>query len=129
MADMFAICRPQPNWMPKKPNDMFQICQNERRGFSAMVVWVSLIAGPPQGQAGSVTAAGESARRAGHVRQPPWSRTGWPAPSGHPGVPAPGPSESGGGPRQAQPPVDAAGGAGMLNRSVMPNRSVIINAA
>ena len=34
MALMFAICSPQPNWMPRNPNDMFQICQNESRGFS-----------------------------------------------------------------------------------------------
>jgi hypothetical protein len=35
---MFPICNPHPNWMPKKPKDMFQICQNVRRGFSVMVV-------------------------------------------------------------------------------------------
>jgi hypothetical protein len=34
MALMFAICNPQPNWMPKKPKLRFQICQNERDGFS-----------------------------------------------------------------------------------------------
>src|ERR1035437_5603307 len=28
MALMLAICRPQPNWMPKNPKLMFQICQN-----------------------------------------------------------------------------------------------------
>src|ERR1035437_1292557 len=31
MALMFAICKPQPNWMPRKPKLMFQICQKERR--------------------------------------------------------------------------------------------------
>jgi hypothetical protein len=34
MALMFAICNPQPNWMPKKPKLMFQICQNVRGGLS-----------------------------------------------------------------------------------------------
>src|SRR5450759_4426499 len=33
MGLMFAICKPQPNWMPRKPKLMFQICQKERRGF------------------------------------------------------------------------------------------------
>ena len=31
---MFAICNPQPNWIPKKPKLMFQICQNVRDGLS-----------------------------------------------------------------------------------------------
>src|ERR1043166_4080917 len=39
MALMFAICRPQPNWMPRKPKLMFQICQKASLGFS--------MAGPP----------------------------------------------------------------------------------
>jgi len=34
MALMFAICNPQPNWMPRKPKLMFQICQNVRGGLS-----------------------------------------------------------------------------------------------
>ena len=34
MALMFAICRPQPNWMPKNPKLMFHICQNDNRGLS-----------------------------------------------------------------------------------------------
>src|SRR3990170_6575298 len=34
MALMLAIWRPQPNWMPRKPNDMFHICQKLSRGFS-----------------------------------------------------------------------------------------------
>src|SRR5208283_5640034 len=33
MALMFAICNPQPNWMPKKPKLRFQICQNVRGGL------------------------------------------------------------------------------------------------
>src|SRR3954454_14903028 len=33
MADMFPICSPQPNWMPKNPKLMFQICQKLRRGL------------------------------------------------------------------------------------------------
>src|SRR6266536_1590964 len=33
MALMFAICSPQPNWIPRQPKLMFQICQNERRGL------------------------------------------------------------------------------------------------
>src|ERR1051325_2011287 len=39
MALMFAICRPQPNWMPRNPKLMFQICQKPSLGFS--------IGGPP----------------------------------------------------------------------------------
>src|SRR5437870_5724529 len=35
MALMFAICSAQPNWMPKKPKLMFQICQKLRCGFCA----------------------------------------------------------------------------------------------
>ena len=34
MALMFAICRPQPNWMPRNPKLMFQICQKPSLGFS-----------------------------------------------------------------------------------------------
>ena|ERR1035438_2341988 len=34
MALMFAICNPHPNWMPRKPKLMFQICQNVRGGLS-----------------------------------------------------------------------------------------------
>src|SRR5689334_6078644 len=34
MALMFAICRPQPNWMPRKPKLMFQICQKPSLGLS-----------------------------------------------------------------------------------------------
>ena len=33
MALIFAICRPQPNWMPRKPKLMFQICQKLNCGF------------------------------------------------------------------------------------------------
>ena len=32
MALMLAICSAQPNWMPRKPKLMFQICQKLRRG-------------------------------------------------------------------------------------------------
>src|SRR5713101_3795164 len=34
MALMFAIWSPQPNWMPRKPKLMFQICQKPSRGLS-----------------------------------------------------------------------------------------------
>src|SRR6185503_10787399 len=34
MALMFAIWRPQPNWMPRNPKLMFQICQKPSLGFS-----------------------------------------------------------------------------------------------
>src|SRR5512142_233741 len=34
MALMFAIWRPQPNWMPPKPKLIFQICQNDSRGLN-----------------------------------------------------------------------------------------------
>src|SRR6516165_9139319 len=33
MALMLAICSPQPNWMPRNPKLMFQICQNVFGGF------------------------------------------------------------------------------------------------
>src|ERR1035438_8725011 len=33
MALMFAICRPQPNWIPKNPKLMFQICQKLSSGL------------------------------------------------------------------------------------------------
>src|SRR4029453_1586996 len=33
MALMFAICSAQPNWMPRKPKLMFQICQKLRCGL------------------------------------------------------------------------------------------------
>src|ERR1700716_3900077 len=39
MALMFAICRPQPNWIPRNPKLMFQICQKPSLGLS---MW-----GPP----------------------------------------------------------------------------------
>src|ERR1039458_463025 len=34
MALMLAICRPQPNWIPKNPRFMFQIWAKRSRGFS-----------------------------------------------------------------------------------------------
>jgi hypothetical protein len=34
MALMFAICSPQPNWIPRKPKLIFQICQNVFGGLS-----------------------------------------------------------------------------------------------
>ena len=37
MALMLAICNPQPNWMPRKPKLMFQICQKVRGGLSMLV--------------------------------------------------------------------------------------------
>ena len=33
MALMLAICSAQPNWMPRKPKLMFQICQKLRCGL------------------------------------------------------------------------------------------------
>ena len=30
----FAFCRAKAIWMPKKPNEMLKICQNESRGLS-----------------------------------------------------------------------------------------------
>ena len=41
MALMLAICRPQPNWMPRKPKLMFQICQKLRSGLRK---WVTVFA-------------------------------------------------------------------------------------
>ena len=40
MADMLAIWSPQPNWMPRKPKLMFQICQKESWGFVERAVAV-----------------------------------------------------------------------------------------
>src|ERR1051326_6166714 len=37
MGLMLAICKPQPNWMPRKPKLMFQICQKLRCGFCMVV--------------------------------------------------------------------------------------------
>src|ERR1035441_8435900 len=34
MALMLAICKPQPNWIPKNPRFMFQTCAKRNRGFS-----------------------------------------------------------------------------------------------
>src|ERR1039458_2185335 len=34
MALMLAICKPQPNWIPKNPKFMFQIWAKRSRGFS-----------------------------------------------------------------------------------------------
>src|SRR5215204_5172360 len=31
---MFPICRPQPNWIPRNPKLIFQICQNESVGLA-----------------------------------------------------------------------------------------------
>src|SRR5438067_787123 len=33
MALILASCNPQPNWIPRNPKFMFQICQKLRRGF------------------------------------------------------------------------------------------------
>src|SRR5690349_2023690 len=38
MGVMFACYTPQPNWMPRKPKLMFQICQMLKRGFCMGVV-------------------------------------------------------------------------------------------
>ena len=37
-----AFCSAKPNWMPRKPKHMFQICQNESVGLA---VGVAVIAG------------------------------------------------------------------------------------
>src|SRR4029450_3390395 len=34
---MLAICSAQPNWMPRKPTVMFQICPKLSRGFSTPI--------------------------------------------------------------------------------------------
>ena len=31
-----AFCSAKPNWMPRKPKHMFQICQKLRAGFCVM---------------------------------------------------------------------------------------------
>jgi hypothetical protein len=42
----FAFCRAKPNWMPRKPKHMFQICQNVSVGLA---VGVALIGIPRSG--------------------------------------------------------------------------------
>jgi hypothetical protein len=37
MALILAICKPQPNWIPKNPKLMFQICQKESKGLFFML--------------------------------------------------------------------------------------------
>ena len=38
MGLMLAIWRDQPNWIPKKPKLMFQICQKFNLGFVEVVI-------------------------------------------------------------------------------------------
>src|SRR5690348_2334843 len=40
MALILAICRPQPNWMPKNPKFMFQIWPKRSLGFSMLPLLV-----------------------------------------------------------------------------------------
>ena len=42
----FAFCRAKPNWIPRKPKHMFQICQNVSVGLA---VGVALIGIPRSG--------------------------------------------------------------------------------
>ncbi len=49
IADMFASCSPQPNWMPRKPKFMLNICPKLRCGLSMVKfpaqVWMVRAAG------------------------------------------------------------------------------------
>ena len=46
-----AVCRANPNWMPRKPKHMFQIWRNDSSGFSRAV---ALSTGVPGGAGGCV---------------------------------------------------------------------------
>src|ERR1700730_17544076 len=39
---MFASCKPQPNWIPRKPKLMFEICQKLKRGLFIVLVLQTL---------------------------------------------------------------------------------------
>ena len=47
---MLAICSAQPNWMPRKPKVMFQICQKLSGGFSTGGIAVPPLCGLPDEQ-------------------------------------------------------------------------------
>ena len=34
----FAFCRAKPNWIPRNPKDMFQICQKPSFGLTRNVI-------------------------------------------------------------------------------------------
>jgi hypothetical protein len=38
MREAFPFCKAKPNWIPKKPKLMFQICQNDKRGLERTAV-------------------------------------------------------------------------------------------
>src|SRR6266700_1671353 len=61
MALMLAICSAQPNWMPRKPKLMFQICEKLRGGRGPSPV----SSGPPRDYLMGRTcpSCGPSARR------------------------------------------------------------------
>ena len=51
MRDMKPPCSAKPNWMPRKPKDMFQICQKDRRGLAVMQdSWRSVDEGVREGR-------------------------------------------------------------------------------
>src|SRR4026208_2472322 len=41
---MLASCRPQPNWIPRNPKLMFEICQKLRRGLFISALSISFYA-------------------------------------------------------------------------------------
>ena len=48
----FAFCSAKPNWMPRKPKHMFQICQNDSAGLvfkGAVVHGAMCVAGGERG--------------------------------------------------------------------------------
>src|ERR671918_1666255 len=47
MALMLAICSAQPNWMPRKPKLMFQICQKPRCGLATPPALAFTSGSPP----------------------------------------------------------------------------------
>src|SRR5213080_4528198 len=51
MALTLAICSAQPNWMPRKPKLMFQICQKLRCDLSTPLA-LPFMSGPPLGLLG-----------------------------------------------------------------------------
>src|SRR4249919_2358232 len=62
----FAFCSAKPNWMPRKPKHMFQICQNVSVGFA--VAGVSVIEWDPV--RGSVRGNNDQVADIGVVQRP-----------------------------------------------------------
>src|SRR5688572_16113251 len=60
---MFAICRPQPNWMPRNPKFMFQRAGRERGAFRSWAKAEKIQTGPYFPTAVILSAAKDPLRR------------------------------------------------------------------